>query len=147
MHTNVVDIIVYMMKEIRLGKRPGDIPVDQLNKYKKAEVSAAFSWIMQRYETGDMAPLSTPDSTPHRILHFAERLVISPDAYGYMLELVNLGLIDFLTMEKIIEKVMLNSSERITIEKMKEIVSTLIFEGDSKSGPGSPILRGNESIN
>lgn len=61
--------------------------------------------------------------------------MISPAAYGYLLDLVNLGVLDPLGMEKVIEKVMFQSLEQAPLDKIKAIVADVLFDkGTSLSG-------------
>jgi uncharacterized protein Smg (DUF494 family) len=129
-----------------MGENLADIKDDSLKKYDKSEISAAYSWILQQYPTIKKKDIPNPEAY-HRVLHFAERLLISPEAYGYLLELVNIGLIDSKALEGIIERVMFHSSDRIGIDKIKRIVATTLFELDANTRNQSTFLRGNESVN
>lgn len=147
---NVVDIIIFLMRKIRLGQSLKDLSGDDLRKYNKAEVSAAYSWLMQKYgaSTDDLESKVIPlqGQPAPRILHYAERMMLSKEAYGYLLELYNLGLIDALTLEQIIEQAMLRSLERISLEKIKEFAVRHLF-GNAQNFTSSVYLTGNETIN
>jgi uncharacterized protein Smg (DUF494 family) len=146
MRSNLVDLIVLLARHVRMGENLADIKDDSLKKYDKSEISAAYSWILQQYPAIKKKDIPNPEAY-HRVLHFAERLLISPEAYGYLLELVNIGLIDSKALEGIIERVMFHSSERIGIDKIKRIVATTLFELDANTRNQSTFLRGNESVN
>lgn len=125
---HIVDLIVVLVKRLKLGEDLATLPADALAAYDPSQLSAAYSWILQKYAT-DTSPVAP------RVLHFAERMMISPEAYGYLLDLVNLGVLDALELEKIIEKVMFQSLERTPIEKIKAIVAETLFDkGTSLSG-------------
>lgn len=152
MGTNVIDLIVYLVNRMKAGDTLGDIKLESPNVYNRAEISAAYSWVIQKRESGELESIIRRDKHSHtylppRILHFAERMVISPGAYGFLLELLNLGLIDYATLEKIIEAVMLNATERVSLDKIKETVSGIILSADDKTHRNSQFLKGNESIN
>lgn len=152
MGTNVIDLIVYLVNRMKAGDSLGDINLESLKTYNRAEISAAYSWVIQKRESGELESIIRHDkrsgkSFPPRILHFAERMVISPGAYGFLLELLNLGLIDYAMLEKIIEAVMLNATERVSLDKIKETVSGIIFSVDDKTRSNRHFLKGNESIN
>lgn len=146
MRSNLVDLIVLLARHLRMGENLADIKDDSLKKYDKSEISAAYSWILQQYPSVKKEGIPNPKAY-HRVLHFAERLLISPEAYGYLLELVNIGLIDSKALEGIIERVMFHSSDRIGIDKIKRIVATTLFELDANTRNQSTFLRGNESVN
>ncbi len=154
MQNNVIDIIIHLIRNIEVGKRLGEVSVDQLKGYDRAEISAAYSWIIQMKENGELDSIlnrhkkeTTKSKTPHRVLHIAERMMITPEAYGYLLELLNFGLLDHIAMERIIESVMLQATERITLEKMKTVVADIFFEKENNILNSSFLLKGNESIN
>lgn len=149
MRPNVIDIIIQLMRQVRIGEAIDNLSTDKLKGYDKSEISAAYSWVLQKIQSGDLKDRVAHNdlSAPRRILHSAERIVITPEAHGYLLEMVMLGLIDYQRMEYIIEQAMLHSIERVTIERIKEYVSRYAFESDPKKGGRSVYLQGNESIN
>ncbi len=152
MINNVIDIIIYLMRRIAVGETLNEIKTENLKTYNRSEISAAYSWILQKTESGELDKMLQQQSIesndkPHRILHFAERMIITPEAYGYLLGLVNIGLLDYISMEKIIEKVMLHSTERVTLDKIKDIVAQTFFEKENNPFQSGMFLKGNESIN
>lgn len=153
MQNNVIDIIIHLIRNIEVGKRLNEVSADQLKGYDRSEISAAYSWIIQKKESGELDSIlnrrkaGEKKNTPHRVLHIAERMMISPEAYGYLLELMNYGLLDYMAMERIIESVMLQSTERISLEKMKTVVASIFFEKENNILHPSFLLKGNESIN
>jgi len=153
MRSNVIDIIVYLIERIEVGESLSDIRTENLKNYNRSEISAAYSWVMQKKDNGELDKIIKRQKLlgtakfPQRILHIAERMVITPEAYGYLLELMNIGLIDYENLEKIIERVMLNSTERVSLGKIKEIVTRMFFENDGNPFSQSMFLTGDESIN
>ncbi|TVQ12997.1 MAG: DUF494 family protein [Balneolaceae bacterium] len=149
MRTNVIDIIIQLMRHVRIGESIDSINSEYFKGYDKSEISAAYSWILQKQQSGDLNErmLARELSAPRRILHTAERVVITPEAHGYLLEMVMLGLIDYQRMEYIIEQAMLHSIERVNLDKIKDYVSRFAFDSDMKKGSRSVYLQGNESIN
>ncbi|MFU8861539.1 MAG: DUF494 family protein [Cyclonatronaceae bacterium] len=149
MRTNVIDIIIQLMRQVHIGEPIDSISTEKFKGYDKSEVSAAYSWILQKLQSGDLTERirSRDTGTPRRILHSAERVVITPEAHGYLLEMEMLGLIDFKRMEYIIEQSMLHSIERVNLDKIKEYVSRYAFDSDISKGNQSVYLQGNESIN
>lgn len=171
MQHNIVDLIVYLAKRIRTGDPISEILSDGSKSFDKSEISAAYSWILQRYPNGKNPQPETTlngykrlareikgknkvesvkqiDSDHnHRVLHYAERLLITPEAYGYLLELVEIDIIDQTTMEAIIDKVMFHSADRITLESVKTMIQEYLFESQKAARVHSSFLRGSESIN
>lgn len=58
MQTNVIDIIVYMARKLNTGVDIHEIDEQPLQAYNKAEVGAAYSWIIQKYGISDMSGFS-----------------------------------------------------------------------------------------
>jgi len=146
MQSRVIDIIVFLMERMQSGQKLSDIDIKDLEsgRFNRSEISAAYSWIIQKHEQEEEIKSA---HIPHRILHMAERLIIKPDAYGFLLELVNLGVLSSLDAEQIIENIMLESSERIDLPKMKDLVSNQLFVAGRYSPIHSTYLKGNETIN
>jgi uncharacterized protein Smg (DUF494 family) len=146
MQNNLVDLIVFLARRIRLGEALNEISDESLNKYDKSQISAAYSWLIQKYPQ-EKSTFSDPQAPFHRVLHFAERMLISPEAYGYLLELVSIGILDHTSMENIIEKVMFQSTERIGMDRIKKLIESHLFESTTLTRNHSAHLRGNETVN
>lgn len=54
MQTNVIDIIVYLARQLNSGVDIQEIDNKPLNAYNKAEIGAAYSWIIQKYGISEM---------------------------------------------------------------------------------------------
>lgn len=146
MRNNIVDLIVIMARRVRLGDPLNEIRDDSLSKYNRSEISAAYSWIIQKYP-GITSTRKSDSDNHHRVLHYAERMLISPEAHGYLLELITIGILDQSSMEGIIEKVMFHSTESIGLDKIKSLVQEQLFENLNTEKIHSSNLRGNESVN
>lgn len=164
MRNSIVDLIVLLARRVRLGESLNDIKDDTLKNFDKSEISAAYSWILQKYPVTENTPVpgnaylksdkttkipsnkANPDHN-HRVLHFAERMLITPEAYGYLLEMVEIGIIDQHVMESVIEKVMFHTSEKITLEQVKKMIAEHLFETNRTSQSNHSFLKGNESVN
>ncbi len=148
MRTNVIDLIIQMVRMIRSGESIRDLDAKKFSDASKSEASAAYSWILQKVESGQLSSQAKKQSNRQlRILHAAERTIISTEAYGYLIELFNIGIIDHDAMERIIENAMMNNFEKIGIDRMKELVAKLVFGSGEKSRPGGIYLSGGETIN
>lgn len=149
MRTSVIDLIIEMIRQIRAGQKLKDIDLKSFEGYNKAETAAAYSWIMHKKSREKVSrETGVIDARRNiRILHSAERMMLSTEAHGYLIELFHIGVIDNADMENIIEHCMMTSMEKIDLEKMKEIVASLVFGSGEKTMPNSVFLRGNETIN
>jgi len=150
MQNNVVDLIIYLVKRVHIGAKLKDIKLDKLRGYNHSEISAAYSWLIQKHESGELVGEQTEvKSLPApRVLHPNERSRISAEAYGYILELYYLGILDARRMERLIEYAMLRVDIEITdVSDVKEWVAGMIFDSEYLGSDRSLFLKGNETIN
>lgn len=157
MQKHIIDLIVYLVGRLQLGEDLRDIELENVSRYDESEISAAYSWVLQKYNSGELDHAlkkkhGSKHPTPPRILHYAERVMISKEAYGYLMELYHMQIISFQTMEKIIEQAMLNNTERVDENKVKQLLTEILF--DQKQVTEQPLssstsfyLKGNETIN
>jgi len=149
MQTNVIDIILFMVRMLRLGHTLTDINQEkQLHLYSQAEVSAAYSWILQKMKDGAdrFSTKKTPESM--RVLHQAERMMITKEAQGFLMDLYGNGVLNYEQLEQIIEVSMMGTFEKTDLEKIKKLVSQLLFGDDTIRKSATVVyLSGNESVN
>lgn len=154
MNERVVEILVYIMSEIkdRQGKldKIDSISKDLLQRgYTQGEINAALSWLFEKLKPNTEEILHKTDfhlSGSFRILHDAERAVITPKAYGYLIQLKELGLIDLSEMEQIIERAMTIGSNSIDEEEMKTIVASLLFDSEYSNIDNSFLIMDKQNI-
>ncbi len=138
MNERVMEILVYIMNEIRQKKRGlGELAVlsrDLMQRgYTESEINSAFSWLLERMRNGIDEVMDSEDSAfqqSTRYLHEVERMVISPEAFGYLLQLRELGLITHAEMETVIERAMMLGSPKVTVGDIKAMVASMLFETD-----------------
>lgn len=135
MYEKVMEIIVILMKHMQDEQgRFNDISdVSQTlvgYGYTQQEVNTAFAWLFERLQAqaeivvDAAAPLQPK---PNRILHAIERLIISPEAYGYLIQLRELGLIDDVQTELLIERAMLTGARSVTQDDIKTIAAAMLL--------------------
>ncbi len=141
----ILDLIVKLVHHVQLGKSLNDFdPTDMNNghRYNSSELSAAYSWVLQY---GPELSQRRKRQVP-RVLHIAERMVFSKEAWGWILELQSLGLIDHNGIERIIERIMMQYHGKVTLSMVKEIVGPFLLDHD-RLNESTTGLKGNESIN
>jgi Smg protein len=151
MHEKIVEILVYLISELRKNPSIGDIDLTVLSQkgYSSSEISTAFNWLYEKISKGDATITDTAPSSPHshRVLHEAERSVISSEAYGYLIQLRELGLITELDIEVIIDRIMMSGYLSVNIEEIKFMVVALLMENDDSLSYGSrKMLNGNDTV-
>jgi len=144
MQEKIVEIIVYIIKEMRDNKELGDINLTELTDhgYTETEISTALSWVIDKISLGENVFVAErKDSrTAHRIFHEAEKMVIAPEAQGYVLLLRELGVIDELDLEMVIERVMMSGFHKVDLKNIKSIIGAVLFDRDEGNAPGSRFM-------
>jgi Smg protein len=153
MQERILEIIVYLLNELqqeRKGLDKIDLTRDLLvNGYTEGEVNLAFSWIFNHLKS---TPQNRIDSDIDYTDQFEdypefERLIISPDAYGFLLKLIQLGVIKENDIEMFIERAIAYGKDDISVDDLKSIVATILFGLDNRSSfNGYPFFQGDTTI-
>jgi len=138
MNERVVEILVYLMSQIR-EKNGGIEGIDGMSKellnqgYTENEINTAFSWLFEKIRMDQEEIFGESFNelrNGFRVLHEAEKLVIHPEAQGYLIQLKELGIISQSDMEQIIERAMMLGVSAVSAEDIKSIVVALLFSSD-----------------
>jgi len=111
---------------------------DLVNRgYSEEEIEELFSWL---FEVAGPAPERVHDDVVAtnrcwRVLHGWEKMVLLPEAFGYLLRLEQFGLLNSEQMETIIEKAILTGERGIDLEEIKSIAASVILYGESSPSP------------
>ncbi|MAT38489.1 MAG: hypothetical protein CL946_02665 [Ectothiorhodospiraceae bacterium] len=151
MQEKIVEIIVYLINEMQNDKRLGEIDLRQLSDrgYTENEISTAFSWMFDKINLGESLVRNEGPDSHHsfRILHETERSVITPEAYGYLIQLRELGLLDDMDVEMAIDKIMMAGFGKVDINEIKSVVASIMFDYDDSERIGSRLmLNSNDTI-
>ena len=139
MNERVVEILIYIMSEIRSNHKISS-KLDILSKnliqqgYTEGEISSAFTWLLARLknDSEEIVEQQNPSlKSSFRHLHEIERSIISVEAYGYIIQLKELGIIDELDTEQILERAMMMGTSEITTGDIKSIVASLLLNHDA----------------
>ena len=139
MQERIIEIIVYLLGEFQQSPHPGeytDLSKELLSRgYTENEINLAFSWVFNHMQPkGDSSEEFTYEQDSVRVLHDLEKLVIPPEAYGYLLQLWHLGMIKEYEMEDVIERVLSLGNNLVSLEDIKSMAATLIFNQESLLG-------------
>ncbi len=149
MQERIVEIILFLVNELRSNKQLSEVDVSLLsqNGYTPSEISTAFSWLFERMSVGEpqFSP-GKPADTSHRMLNEAEKLVIQQEAFGYLLQCHQLGLLSNSDIEIIVERIMAAGFAAVGINEMKSFVAGLLFGFDNPPGGGHIVLGNNDTI-
>lgn len=98
--------------------------------YSPEEIEQAVFLYSQRGEHSDEEKILPSGRNSVRVLSEWERLSLCSECYGYLLRLLNLGIIDGGQFEKIIARAIPVGQEKIQLNDVKAIVCSVIFDRD-----------------
>lgn len=151
MQDKVIEIIVYILSEIKEIKQLNEIDVNSLSDkgYSDSEINTAFAWIFSKLDEGELIFKDENESTKsHRMFNLAENKIFTVDSQGYLLLLRELGLLNDLDIDLVIERVLLSGFQKINIIELKKFIASFLLNSDSKSDILSRmILQNNDTIN
>lgn len=139
MNERVVEILIYIMSEIRRNSSVSQ-KLDMLSQsliqkgYTETEISSAFTWLLDRldHESEEVVQKNKPAlKNSFRHLHDIERSIISTEAYGYLIQLKELGIIDEMDFEQIVERSLMLGVSRVEINEMRSVVASVLGSSDS----------------
>jgi uncharacterized protein Smg (DUF494 family) len=137
MQERVVEIILFLVNELRSNKRLNDVDISSLTRdgYTQSEISSAFSWLFERLSGGkSITDVTSGASTSHRMLNDAEKMVIGSQAHGYLIQCQQLGLLNNIDVETIIERIMMAGFTAVGLPEMKSFVAGYLFDMEGSSG-------------
>ena len=144
MQERIVEIIVFLIHEMRGEKRLGEIDLRALSDkgYTQNEISTAFSWLFDKINLGDNILPERARNLPHshRVLHDTERGVIPAESFGYLIELRELGLLDDMDIEVVIDRIMMAGYGSVGIVEMKSVIASILFDYDDSNRIGSRLM-------
>jgi Smg protein len=151
MKEKVVEILIYLMSEMQADKRLNEIDLADLKRsgYTQSEISAAFSWLYDNMEVrdGTVSGAARPSASSRRVFHDLERVALSVEAQGYLIQLRELGLLNERDIEAVIERAMLSGVERLLVDDLRSIVVTVLFaKGNDGYSSGDWMFTSKDSI-
>ena len=149
MKERVVEILVFLMTELREDKQLHDIDLAPLRDrgYTTSEISAAFSWLYENMGVGRCG--SRPRMPARPAVHAASSMrwsarVLSLEAQGYLIQLAELGLLDDRDIETVIERAIGTGYAGLSVQEVKEIVAAVLSSRERPGGSGGHSMLNNE---
>ncbi len=137
MQERLVEILVYVLNKVRTtNKQIGEIDTSALEKqgYSQNEISLALSWLFDRINAEpEQTPAFDQHSVSFRVLHPMEKHAITPEAFGYLIQLRELHIINDSQVEMIIERAWLNDSGRLDVPAIQSIAASIVFSLEHSS--------------
>ncbi len=155
-HERIIEILVYLLDEMRKDTQLADIDLAKLSArgFTQSEISTAFSWLFDKVaitakDGGSLATAFDPKArakdkngrpNSFRVYHEIERMVLSRDAQGYLLELRELGLMSESEMELLIDRLLMAGVSQVSTKDVKELAAGLIFDFEDSGRVGSRLM-------
>lgn len=150
-YERVIEIIVYLLTELKGSKQLSEVDVQKLTKlgYTQNEINTAFSWVYSKIHSGEkIFSGSGTASRSHRMLHEVEKNVIEPDAYGYLIQLRELGMISEMDLETVIDRIMASGYMNVNKDDMKYFLAGYLLNTEDAENKNKHImLNKNDTIN
>jgi len=143
MRENIIDIIAYLMAELHSNHAINEKTVVTLSNqgYSQTEISTAFSWLADRATMQEFASIALEGNTSSfRILHEFEKMFISSEAFGYILLLWQLSVLNHDHVEEVIERCIATGQQPVEMSEVKGIIATLLFNAEPFSAPGRRVF-------
>jgi uncharacterized protein Smg (DUF494 family) len=147
MDQRIVEILMYVIGEIqshRIKLEEIEGISDELVQrgFSQREVATAISLFADRYSGESRRTFvgHPADANAHRVLHDIEQQYVSPEAYGYMIQMVRLGIVDLSDMEELIERCMLMGTLNVGLEEIKVLVATHLLEKDPRASEAGMMI-------
>lgn len=139
MQERIVEIIIYLLEEFRHQQSDEtyhDLSDELISRgYTEHEINYAFSWVfnhLQNKSAGTQEQFRYSENS-NRILHDVERMVISTDAYGYLLQLKYLGLISDYELENIVDRLLSLGTSIVSLDEVKAITASMLLGSDTNN--------------
>ncbi len=151
MQERIIEIIAFMLAELKRNNSLNSIDTEELSRrgYTTAEISTAFSWIVDKFA---LFPAISPSedfsaTSSYRVLHPAEHEIIPSEVWGEMVQYQSLGLITNAQIEDIINRTMIAGIGQLTPQTLKRMIAMLFTSGGHNLSIGQILLSGNETVN
>jgi len=136
MPERIIEIIVFALSKLRNDlwrKDYSDLTNELISKgYTESEINLSFSWIYNHLtkstsyndEKGDLVYWDEPESNE------TFNNLLSDEAYFYLLQMVQLGILNDYQVEQIFEKALTSGNENVNADQVKSLVVNVLFDSD-----------------
>ncbi len=151
MYERIIEIIVLVLAKLTQNNELNDINIDELTSrgYTQEEITTAFSWLLEQLEnsTDFINDFKPNKDEAYRILSENEEDLFTKEAWGEIINLRNLGLLNNKSIESLIDWATVMGIDRMTTEQLKDYLAFNIFKLQSDKSSNNFIFMGNQSVN
>lgn len=100
--------------------------------YTESEINLAFSWIFNHLKKDRSYDFQDDDfvALEDEFMDDPNEQILSPEAYGYLMQIVQLGMLSDNQVEEVIEKAVEKGGSAISTDEVKSIVANVLFDSD-----------------
>ncbi len=150
-YERIIELIVILLRELKNKSEFTMKEVEKIYKlgYTQNEVSTAFSLIYTKFNQGDKIFSEKNNAVQsHRFLHEVEKKVITPEAFGYLIQLRELGIVNDIDIEVIIDKIMVSGYPSVNEYEMKMFLASHLIDFDEMENTTKRVtININDTIN
>jgi Smg protein len=133
MRERFLDLVMLLARYLfEQGREDEEMIVDELaaEGYDPQDTREALEWLEQVAAARGGRPIVRPggEESAARVLTPAEQLKIDAAAYGYLMRLRQLGLLDALVLERVLERAMEVETDEIGLDEVKQITALVLFD-------------------
>lgn len=129
----ILDVLMYLFEylddEVQLSQDQESLKVELSSAgFQRADINKAFDWLESLAEQQEsLGEVSLPKSVPMRLFTPEECEKLSLESRGFLLFLEQNGVMDTLSRELIIDRVMALETEDVSLEQLKWVVLMVLF--------------------
>jgi len=139
MTTRLIDLVV-LVAEMNHADGPAIARIErELSRrgFSAREIEDAMYWYASRDDDADRVERIGPGL---RVLSEFERMSLSTECYGYLLRLLNLGIVGLEMFEQIVTRAIPVGPEKVALNDVKAIACDMIF------GSGNELVAGDDDL-
>ncbi|MCP1728077.1 Smg protein [Natronospira proteinivora] len=131
---NVLDVLMYLFENY-MGEEMEEQETDQATLFSEleeagfpsTEIQKAFQWLEDLADGGQILESQTVTRESVRIFSPLEQIRISPECRGFLIYIEQIGILDPLQRERVIDRIMALESPSVDLDQVKWIVLMLLF--------------------
>jgi len=144
MTAKVVEAVAKILEKINNNISLEDVSkeLSATKEFDKQTVTAAFGLLYDKFLINKKSKFRVKNkkNKDFRILNEEEREILGLENYDYLLRLNNVGLLDNVNMELLLEQIMMFPAETISREDINWIILLSLVDFDKDIMPGSRVL-------
>lgn len=144
MTSKIVEVLAKILEELNKNYSLEEVTksLSKNKDYDQRTVSVAFSLIYDKMLSSRLSnkKKDTKKKKNIRILSAEEQEILGSENYNYILHLINVGLLDSLDFEMIIEQLMMFPDDKISRNDINWIILLSLVDFNSEILPGSRVL-------